>query len=167
MTASAFEQERNEATVVEFKSYSGSFLKEIRKITSQDNRSLGRDLETGPPVAAPRTRPWHSVRGLTVSCREAFLLCLPTTYWEALGHTSTSEMLWSFLSMVYLQDTVKRSVTGLPLICSKSSWHWFTYGISWSVLSQVYLWNVVKHSVNGLPVRYRETFGQTSTSEVS
>jgi hypothetical protein len=95
------------------------------------------------------------------------VLCLPATHREAFGHTSMNEMLWSFLSMAYLQDTVKRSVTGLPLICSKSSWHWFTCGISWSVRSQVYLWNVVKRSVNGLHVRYRETFGQTSTSEVS
>jgi len=57
VAANASELERNEAAVVEFKSYSGSFLEEIRKITSQDNWFLGRDLETGPPVAAPHRRP--------------------------------------------------------------------------------------------------------------
>ena len=55
--ANASELERNGAAVVEFTSYSGSFLEGIRKITSQDNRFLGRDLETGPPVAVPRRRP--------------------------------------------------------------------------------------------------------------
>jgi hypothetical protein len=56
VAAIASEVERNGAAVVEFKSYSGSFLEEIRKITSQDSRFLGRDLKIGPPVAVPRRR---------------------------------------------------------------------------------------------------------------